>query len=323
MEPGAQITVTTGPDEGKAFSLSDDLVHIGRGTDNHIILSDPTLNEHQASIVRRNGRYAIYAPAAGGVRIEDSVIPAERWVWLPSTAMVHLGKETVFQLTCPPSQNGSESDSVEVSTPTPRTAKFKSPRAAQQPGTAQPEAEGRSRKAREPRKRSHVARFLSDRSGEPLVKLGEDGQLPALELTELSEDRPRERRETTQSSNPLLLYAVLGFSFVMSLGLLLLSPDMGGPESASEKSAARAVVREFLGGGEGSFEPYQQLLRKALVDHSQGDLASERRHYRMVLEMLNSADIRSDLNGLTGEQTGRGPAGDDELRGALEVLLKR
>lgn len=323
MESGAQITVTTGPDEGKAFSLSDELVHIGRGTDNHIVLSDPHLDEHQASIVRRNGRYAIYAPSAGGVRIEDNEIPAERWVWLPSTAMVHLGKETVLQLTCPPAQNGSESDSVEVSTPTPRTAKFKSPRTEQKPGPAPQEGEGRSRKPREARKRSHVARFLSNRSGEPLVKLGEDGQLPALELAELSEDRPRERRESTQSSNPLLLYAVLGFSIVMSLGLLLLDPDASGTETASQQSDARAVVRKFIGGSEGNFEPYQRLLRKALVDHSQGDAASERRHYRMVLEMLNSADVRSDLNGLTGAQTGRGPAGDDELRGALETLLTR
>ena len=105
MEAGAQITVTTGPDEGKAFSLSDELVHIGRGTDNQIVLSDPTLSEHHASIVRRNGRYAIYAPAVGGVRVEGNVIPAERWVWLPSSATVCLGEGTVFELTLPDPQN--------------------------------------------------------------------------------------------------------------------------------------------------------------------------------------------------------------------------
>lgn len=316
MEAGAQITVTTGPDEGRAFALADELVHIGRGADNQIVLTDPALSEHQASIVRRNGRYAIYAPVFGGVQVEGSVIPAERWVWLPDAATIRLGEETVFRLNLSPSQNGGADDGAEVSTPTPRTAKFKSPR-KQQTG------DGSTRKSKEARKRSHVARFVSDRGGESLVKLGEDGQLPALELAELSDERPREKREKPQSSNPLMLYAVLGFSFVMSLGLLLLDPQFGGPESAGERSAARDVVRQFLGETEDEFEPYQVLLRQALVDHSQGDVRSEKLYYRRVLRMLNSSDIldAENHNGLTGRQTGRGKAGDDELRQALKTLL--
>lgn len=319
MDAGAQITVTTGPDEGQTFALSDELVHIGRGADNQIVLTDPALNEHQASIVRRNGRYAIYAPLVDTVEVEGNAIPAERWVWLPDCATIRLGEGTVFQLTRGTTGNGRKgeperkSEPEEVSTPTPtrRTAKFKSP----------PKGNGRTRKPKEAKKKSHVARFVSDRSGESLVKLGEDGQLPALELAEISEDRPRERREKPQSSNPLLLYAILGFSFVSSLSLLLLNPG-GGSESASNKSDARAVVRKFLGESEDDFEPYQVLLRQALIDHSQGDTRSEQRHYRTVLRMLNSADIlHDDLNGLTGRQTGRGTAGDDELRKALQTLL--
>ena len=316
MEAVAQITVTTGPDEGKAFSLSDELVHIGRGADNQVVLTDPMLSEHQASIVRRNGRYAIYAPVDGGVQVEGNVIPAERWVWLPGSATIRLGEGTAFQLNLSTNQNGGDADTAEVSTPTPRTAKFKSPRTQQK-------SEAKTRKGKDSRKRSHVARFVSDRSGEPLVRLGEDGQLPALELAEITEEQPKEKREKTQSSNPLLLYAVLGCSFVMSLGLLLVDTEPGGAESASEKTAAREVVREFLGENEDEFEQYQVLLRQALVDHSQGDARSERRYYRRVLRMLNSADIRDpeNHNGLTGRQTGRGRAGDDELHGAIEVLL--
>lgn len=314
MDAGAQITVTTGPDEGKAFALADDLVHIGRGTDNQIVLSDPALNEHQASIVRRNGRYAIYAPVTGGVQVEGSEIPAERWVWLPESASIRLGEATVFQLKATASGNGSTGEPEEVSTPTPtrKTARFKP-----QKGDA------KTRKQKESKRRAHVARFVSNRSGESLVQLGEDGQLPALELAEVSREKPREKREAAPSSNPLLLYAVLGFSFVCSLGLLLLEPQGGGSESASEKSQARAVVREFLGGSADEFEPYQVLLRQALIDHSQGDTRSEERHYREVLRMLNSSDILDSRNnnGLTGRQTGRGKAGDDELREQLKILL--
>jgi len=109
----------------------------------------------------------------------------------------------------------------------------------------------------------------------------------------------------------------------MSLGLLLLDPQFGGPESAGERSAARDVVRQFLGETEDEFEPYQVLLRQALVDHSQGDVRSEKLYYRRVLRMLNSSDIldAENHNGLTGRQTGRGKAGDDELRQALKTLL--
>jgi hypothetical protein len=185
------------------------------------------------------------------------------------------------------------------------------------PGTARPR-----KKAKSGDTRSQVARFLSDRSGEPLVKLGEDGQLPALELAELADEQPRERRQKSES-NPLLLYALLGGSFLLSLGMLLIDPRGGGSSSTADQAAAREVILKFLGSDGSDLEPYQRLLRRAVIDHSQGNLRAEQDAYREVLRILNSSDIRDpqNLNGLTGKLTGRGRASDEELRSALMSLL--
>lgn len=310
MDATATISVTAGPDAGKAFPLTEELVHIGRGGDNQVVLSDATLAEHQASIVRRNGRYAIYAPAAGTVQVDGADIPPEKWVWLPSSATVRLGTQTVCSIEASV-RNGAPRPAD--STPTPVTGRGSK---TSPPGTA------KLRKKLKSDSRSQVARFLSDRSGEPLVKLGEDGQLPALELAELADEQPRERRPKSES-NPLLLYALLGGSFVMSLGMLLIDPAGAGSSRRADQDAARQVVLKYLGTPGNGLEPYQRLLRQAVIDHSQGNLADEQDAYRRVLKILNSTDIRDprNLNGLTGKLTGRGRAGDEELREALMTLL--
>lgn len=312
MDAPATISVTAGPDTGKAFALTDELMHIGRGGDNHLILSDATLAEHQASIVRRNGRYAIYAPSAGAVQVDGSEIPPEKWVWLPPAATIRLGAATICSLAAPTNGSAKSADS----TPTPTAGR--APKSVA-PGTARPR-----KKARSAETRPHVARFLSDRSGAPLVSLGEDGQLPALELAELADEQPRERRQKSES-NPLLLYALLGGSFLMSLGMLLIDPQGGSTASGADHAAARQVVEDYLGEDGSNLEPYQRLLRQAVIDHSQGNVRAEQDAYRRVLRILNSSDIRDprNLNGLTGKQTGRGRASDEELRAALMTLLSR
>jgi pSer/pThr/pTyr-binding forkhead associated (FHA) protein len=311
MDAPATISVTAGPDTGKAFPLTSELVHIGRGSDNQVVLSDSTLSEHQASIVRRSGRYAIYAPAAGTVQVDGAEIPPEKWVWLPQSATVRLGSQTVFSLDAP-ATNGTPK--AADSTPTPVTGRTSK--------TSVPGAAKLRKKVKISDSRSQVARFLSDRSGEPLVKLGEDGQLPALELAELADEQPRERRQKAES-NPLLLYALLGGSFLLSLGMLFIDPEGGGTSSSADRTAARAVVQEYLGTEGSDLEPYQRLLRQALVNHSQGNVRAEQDAYRRVLRILNSSDIRDpqNLNGLTGKLTGRGRASDEELRSALMTLL--
>ncbi|MFO1094420.1 MAG: FHA domain-containing protein [Planctomycetaceae bacterium] len=313
MTPAATITVTDGPDAGRAFPLSEDLVHIGRGADNQVVLSDGALAEHQASIVRRQGRFAIYSPAAGAVQVEGNDIPAERWVWLPRTAVIQLGVETILRLDCHETPAPGAADS----TPTPLTGRSRSSPRKSDPERAR-------RRGRNGEHRPQVARFINDRTGEPLVKLGEDGQLPALELAELAEEQPRERREA-RSTSPLLLYGVLAGSLVLSLLMLVVDPQSQSAAQRSDYAQARATLQQFYGDPQRELLPYQQLLRQALVAASQGDAAAEQDAYRQVLRMLNSSDIRDprNVNGLTGRQTNRGRASDDDLREALLTLLSK
>jgi pSer/pThr/pTyr-binding forkhead associated (FHA) protein len=308
MSPAAIITVTEGPDSGRAFPLGDDLVHIGRGADNQIVLVDSAMADHQASLVRRNGRFAIYSPESGAVQVDGNDIPPERWVWLPRTATIRLGTQTIVRLDSHETPAPGSADS----TPTPVAGR------ARRRG----DGEKSRRRSRNGEHRPQVARFINDRTGEPLVKLGEDGQLPALELAELAEEQPRERREA-RSTNPVLLYGVLACSFVVSLLMLVLDPQ---PQSAREKagqSEARQALAEFYGDPRQELLPYQSLLRQALIEHARGNRGAERDAYRQVLRMLNSSDIRSpeNHNGLTGAQTKRGRASDDDLREALMTLL--
>jgi len=311
MSPAATITVTDGPDTGRAFSLNDELVHIGRGADNQVVLSDGALAEHQASIVRRQGRFAIYSPSSGAVQVDGNDIPPERWVWLPRTAMIQLGVQTVVRLE---SHESTPLESLPAdSTPTPLTGRAR---------TRKSDGERARRRGRNGEHRAQVARFINDRTGEPLVKLGEDGQLPALELAELAEEQPRERREARNTS-PLLLYGLLGCSFVATLLLLVIDPQSRSASERADAATARKTLQQFYGDPKATLLPYQKLLRQSLVDHSQGNIRDEQETYRQILRMLNSSDIRDarNLNGLTGRQSGRGRASDDELRQALLTLL--
>lgn len=312
MSAAATITVTDGPDTGRAFALSDDLVHIGRGDDNQIVLQDGALADHQASIVRRNGRFAIYSPETGAVQVDGNDIPPERWVWLPRTAMIQLGGQTILRLDSHETPIPGSADS----TPTPLTGRSR-------PGTGsrKSDRERSRRRGRNGSQRSQVARFINDRTGEPLVRLGEDGQLPALELAELADEQPRERRES-RTTSPVLLYGLLGCSFVASLLLLFVDPQSRSARERAEQSDAREVLQEFYGEPP-ELLPYQALLREALIEHARGNRRGERDAYRRVLRILNSSDIRDpeNHNGLTGAQTHRGRASDDDLREALLTLL--
>jgi hypothetical protein len=178
------------------------------------------------------------------------------------------------------------------------------------------------RARRRSRNGSQVARFINDRTGEPLVKLGEDGQLPALELTELAEAQPRERREA-RNTNPVLLYGLLGCSFVASLLMLVIDPQSKSASERSEAAQARQTLQQFYGDPKATLLPYQKRLREAEVAHSQGNFRDEQEAYQEILRLLNSTDIRDprNLNGLTGRQTGRGRASDDDLKKALLTLL--
>ena len=90
----ARLTVTTGPDRGRVFELAEEMVNIGRGAQNEILLTDLQVAEHQATLMSRNGRYAIYVLREDSVEVDGKVIPAEQWVWLPDTARIKMSTYT-------------------------------------------------------------------------------------------------------------------------------------------------------------------------------------------------------------------------------------
>lgn len=322
----ARLAVTAGPDQGKVFGLSGDIMHLGTSDENQIVLSDVTLAEHHASIASRNGRYAIFVPPGPRVEIDGTLVPSDKWLWLPATATLKMGALTTCRFesvltgaSAGAAGNGAKASvsSSTVTTPAVPAATDRAPETGS--GSGELGQKVTSTKRRKAARKSQVARFITDQPGDLLVKLGEDGQLPELTLLDAAQKPLTERRE---ERNPLLLYGALAFSFVMSLGMLLLDPSPATTTSG-DKSQARAALAEYFGDDGSRLEPYQKALRQALVEFSQGDVADERREYRKVLQMLNAADIRdpANLNGLTGRQTGRGRASDQQLREHLETLL--
>lgn len=294
MKQSATITITTGPDRGKAFEVTDDLVHIGKGAGNQIVLSDPTLHDHEVSIVRRNDRYAIYSPVERDVVVEGTPIPPEKWVWLPDECHIQLSRRTALQFEFQ-SSNGADSLPPQ-SAAAPKSA----PAEAETPaGSSKPAVETAARPGK---KTKTIARFITDGPGDPLVRLGADGHLPELKLQEGS-TRDLADREP-KKANPLLLVGAMLFSMLMSVAMLFL--DFGGSDGATAaKAEARRQIVMYYGDERGNLKPYQLLLREARQARSRGDGRGEREAYRRVLDLLDS-EAKSHRVGLTGN-----PAGDD------------
>lgn len=335
----AKLSVTTGPDRGRSFDLDDELVHIGRGTGNQIVLTDDSLAEHQASIVRRNGRFAIYTTATDGLEIEGNPIPPERWVWLPTEASIRISRRTLCQFVSVDS-DGSADRSSEFNRPetgrseparTPEPIKPKRPtlRAAAQaaaapaaapavaaPAEQAPEPpENSSDAPRQKRLKKNTARFITDGPGDPLVKLGADGHLPELRL-DAGSSRGNTREPTAKQTNPLLFLAAIGASFLFSI--LMLFMDAGTPSEQTSKGSARQEIERYYGEKDERLEPYQLALRRARQAHSRRDYADERQEYRSVLNLLRAEGAKKRLSGLTGNKRGRS---DEELETLISTLL--
>lgn len=318
MASSAKILILRGADEGKVFRLNDELINLGRGDDNEIALAADDLEELQASICRRNGRYAIYTPVADGVQVDGNAIPSEKWVWLPDSAKLTLGTDVMLQFrslsanesaaspTGSESKSGSESSAE--STPTPGSSVAKKLRAKRksksgQPGSKSPQAAQRK-----------VARFLTDTEGDHLVRLGDDGKLPELSLAEL-QGQKKPRKETKEQGSPLI-YVAVAVSMVMSLAMLLIDTDPSGA-TADERSKARREIRRFYGDG-GNLRPYQRYLRDAELARAGGDRKAERENYERVLDELNAEDVMTSINGLTGDKRD-----DQKLRRLIGIMLER
>lgn len=297
MTSRAKITVTTGPDRGKSCAVAEEVVRVGRSPENDLVLSDPQLADHLASIVQREGRYAIITTVNGGVEIDGTEVPVERWVWLPEEAEIRVSRRTALQFVQGP-VGTAEVDVPESGTET--VTEAPAPVKQRKTGGNRPESSTELKKPRRgdkaDKKSRTVARFITDGPGDPLVKLGEDGHLPELQL---KEGHVREGREPqAQKSNPFLLVLAVGASLLMTVLMLVLEAE-GTGDNTARKARARVEISEYYGQENEDIKPYQIYLRQARQARGRGDLEGERAEYRKVLNLLRS-EAREKLNRYTG-----------------------
>jgi hypothetical protein len=163
---------------------------------------------------------------------------------------------------------------------------------------------------------ANSARFIAANPTERRIDLGADGRLPELVL---QEGTKTEQPAATNSTNPLLLIAVLTVSFALTATILLL--DTETRRSESERQAdARYELSVHYSQSARRLEPYQEQLRQALQFHNQGKYSEERNCYRRVLDLLHE-EHRDNLKGLTGVRHGDVPPSDEHLESLLSLLL--
>lgn len=304
MTSSARITVTTGPDRGNRFEITEESVQIGRAPENNMVLNDPLLAELQINITRRGGRHAIFVSETDEIEVDGTRIPPDRWVWLPQSALVQVTRRTSLEFISLITASESDYDETpSVSIPAGRpTGKGKPvPKTGTATVTAPPVAPKRATGSKSDTKtniklKPAVARFITDQAGDPLVKLGSDGHLPDLALQEGTAAVP-DKAAPPHEAKPLTLVAAFVVSVGLSLGMLFLEIDVTS-SSAQQSQVARKSVAIFYGSENAPLEPYQKLLRRASWAHSQGDFQNERQLFRDVLKMLR-AENKNSVTGLT------------------------
>jgi hypothetical protein len=311
MGDRARLTVTTGPDRGRVFELAEEMVNIGRGAQNHIPLTDLQVAEHQATLMSRNGRYAIYVLRADSVEVDGNVIPAEQWVWLPDTARIKMSAYTGLRFQYEGTREQGNG-STTAGKPKPEKPEPAPPVTKTRPG--------KSKAGKSTNQDRKVAKFITDQGGDALVRLGEDGNLPELNLSDSPAKKVHREKSAGESSFPWA-YLAVGGSLLMSV-LLLLVPSEPGVSTASERARARQEITEFYGQPNQEPTPWQRKLREARLAHSSGDIPGERRAYQQVLDMLNAEEFNRPGSpshiALTGDK-GR----DQQLRELIGILLSR
>ncbi|MCA9069278.1 MAG: hypothetical protein KDA84_10165, partial [Planctomycetaceae bacterium] len=212
MGDRARLTVTTGPDRGRVFELAEEMVNIGRGAENEIALTDLQVMEHQAAVMSRRGRYAIYVLREDTVEVDGNVIPAEQWVWLPDTARIKMSSYTGLRFQYEGTRDeGNGTGTDKNSSP---STKEKREKPEQSPLPTKPRS-SRGKSAKSVKSERKVAKFITDQGGDALVRLGEDGHLPELSLAD-SPTKKVVREESTKSSSFPLIYIAVGASMLLS-----------------------------------------------------------------------------------------------------------
>ncbi len=190
----------------------------------------------------------------------------------------------------------------------------------QGPSDTEPPATEGSRKAPPVSEPPHqkgaaqTARFIQRDVNETKVTLGEDGQLPdlALKVQEKRDDADAQ----SSSSNSWVLIAVLCFSVLMSVAILLI--DEPGAVGRSDKAEAHQQLEQIFSswdrtkGGPVAAEMHD-LLARALQAHNRGDNEQELELYRRLMDLLNREDAPR-YGGFSGE--------DERLQELLSDLLR-
>ena len=76
-----------------------------------------------------------------------------------------------------------------------------------------------------------------------MVKLGEDGHLPELQLVE--GDTRKTAEASKKQSNPIMLYAVLGSSILACLLMLVVDFESAAGTQEQRVAARRLIVRFY------------------------------------------------------------------------------
>jgi|GEM_PF-2462006 len=164
-----------------------------------------------------------------------------------------------------------------------------------------------------------VPRFISADAALSRLQVASDGRLPQLHLHESSEEPKQKQQERTV--NPVLLFALLGVSVLVSILMVLLDSGGQSPQQGRSAEAAwRIIEGEYFGDPDKPQRPlrYQELLRDAQRARNRGDLESQKKLLREVLAMLDAEPHPNDRGrGLTGS-----PGRDKRLREQIIVLLR-
>ena len=163
---------------------------------------------------------------------------------------------------------------------------------------------------------SRKVQFITEEPAETQLRLGRDGQLPDLALSDSELHREDEAQEKT--SNPALLVSMLAISFMMSLLLLFVEFEGEGAGDLSADRARELVALEFFqeGPAEGKLATYQLYLRRAQQAYAKGDLDAERMWYRRALT-LHHAETAKSYDTVTGSRDR-----DERLQDLLSKIMQ-
>lgn len=272
---------------------------------------------------------AVHCPTCGQELVAPDELIGQVAACPGCNAQFPISEPVISQrVTPPPPPPSSGQRPASNSSPVPDAAP---PTVAEQPSRTLPAAAARAESEQQPARpkqqaapatstprAAQPARFIAGESTNTALELGQDGQLPKLVLTEGKSNAATDA--DGQKSNPLLLVAVLCFSLLASLLMLLTDPTAHYAEPDS-KNEARAQIESHYVKGNPLREPYQDELAAALQAHHKGDYAQERQYYKQVLKMLREEN-KNAYTGITGRVSAPLPPNDEHLDSLLRTLIR-